>query len=119
MSKVWPAVAAIGVLVLTEPWRGSADPVGVAFALSAGVCWAAYILLTQKVGDEATGISGLAISMPVAGLVSLIVFGPGLAGDLTPEILVAGLGLASSSPSSRSRWRCSRCSASRPRPLAP
>ena len=34
------------------------------------------------------------ISMPVAGLVSLAVAGPSLAGDLTPGLLLTGLGLA-------------------------
>ena len=45
-------VAAGGVLLLTEPWHGGADPVGVGFALAAAACWAGYIVLTQKVGDE-------------------------------------------------------------------
>jgi len=93
-SALWPAVAAVGVLLITEPWHGGADPVGVAFALAAAVCWAGYILLTQRVGDEVAGIKGLAISMPVAGLVSLAVAGPSLAGDLTPGLLLTGLGLA-------------------------
>ena len=57
------------MLLLTEPWHGGVDPAGVGFALAAAVCWAAYIVLTQKVGDEATGLRGLAVSMPVAGLV--------------------------------------------------
>ena len=63
---VWPLFAAVGVVLLTQPWNGSADPVGVMFALAAACCWAAYILLTQKVGDEVAGITGLAVSMPVA-----------------------------------------------------
>ena len=67
---MWPALAAVGVLLLTEPWHGGTDPVGVAFALAAAVCWAAYILLTQRVGDEVAGLQGLAVSMPVAGLVA-------------------------------------------------
>src|SRR5919112_3600697 len=62
----WPALAAVGVVLLTEPWHGGADPVGVAFALAAAACWAAYILLTQRVGDEVAGVQGLAVSMPVA-----------------------------------------------------
>src|ERR1700712_877577 len=32
-SKAWPAAAAFGVLLLTEPWRGTADLIGVLFAL--------------------------------------------------------------------------------------
>ena len=39
-TKAWPAVAAIGVLLLTEPWRGALDPAGVAFALAGAVEWA-------------------------------------------------------------------------------
>lgn len=93
-TKVWPLLAGIGVLLLTEPWRGALDPVGVAFALAAALCWALYIVLTQRVGDEVAGLQGLAISMPVAGLVSVAVAGPSLAGDLTPAILLAGVGLA-------------------------
>jgi inner membrane transporter RhtA len=91
---LWPALAAAGVLLLTEPWRGGADLVGVACALGAALCWAAYILLTQRVGDEVTGLAGLAVSMPVAGLVATAVALPqGLPG-LTWELLLAGLGLA-------------------------
>src|SRR5436190_8265658 len=93
-TKVWPAVAAIGVLLLTEPWRGALDPEGVAFALAAAVAWALYIVLTQRVGDEIAGLQGLAISMPVAGLVAIVVAGPSVVGRLTPEVLLAGVGLA-------------------------
>ena len=91
---VWPLFAGAGVLLLTEPWAGTADPVGVAFALGAAVCWAAYILLTQRVGDEAAGLTGLAISMPVAGLVASIVVGPSVIGKMTPELWLIGIGLA-------------------------
>ena len=67
-SKTWPALAAVGVLLLTQPWHGEVDLLGVGFALAAAVCWAAYILLTQHVGDEVAGIKALAVSMPVAAL---------------------------------------------------
>jgi inner membrane transporter RhtA len=92
--QVWPLLAAVGVLLLTQPWSGGADPVGVAFALAAACCWAAYILLTQRVGDEVAGVAGLAVSMPVAGLTATLVAGPGVAGRLTPELLLIGVGLA-------------------------
>jgi inner membrane transporter RhtA len=93
-ARLWALVAAAGVLLLTEPWHGAADPVGVAFALAAACCWAAYILLTQRVGDELTGIQGLAISMPVAALVATVVAGPSVVTALTPELVIVGLGLA-------------------------
>lgn len=96
--KLWPLLAAAGVLLLTEPWHGSADPVGVAYALAAAACWAAYILLTQHVGEEVSGIRGLAVSMPVAGLLATAVAGPYVLGALTWQVLIAGLGLAVLAP---------------------
>lgn len=92
--KLWPLLAAAGVLLLTEPWHGGTDLTGVAYALAAAVCWAAYILLTQRVGDEVSGIRGLAVSMPVAALAATAVVGPSVLGRLTWEILLIGLGLA-------------------------
>ena len=91
---VWPGLAAVGVLLLTQPWAGAVDPVGVMFALSAALCWACYILLTQRVGDEVAGINGLAVSMPVAALVATVTVGPAVFGRMTPEILIIGIGLA-------------------------
>ncbi|MGZ4598446.1 EamA family transporter [Oryzihumus sp.] len=91
---VWPALAAVGVLLLTRPWEGTADLVGVGFALAAATCWAAYILLTQAVGDEVSGLQGLAVSLPVAGLVATAVAGSSVLPHLTPSVALAGLGLA-------------------------
>ena len=93
-TKVWPALAAVGVLMLTQPWSGTVDPVGVAYALAAAGCWAAYILLTQHVGDGVEGIKALAVTMPVAGLAATVVAGPSTFGRLTPELLLVGIGLA-------------------------
>lgn len=93
-GRGWALVAACGVLLLTQPWTGAADPVGVAFALAAACCWAAYIVLTQRVGDSAGGVRGLAISMPVAAVIASVVAGPGVVDQLTPELLLAGVGLA-------------------------
>ncbi len=91
---VWPGLAGLGVILLTEPWQGTVDPVGVLYALAAAGCWACYILLTQRVGDEVAGIKGLAVSMPVAGVVATIVVGPSVFERMTPEILLIGVGLA-------------------------
>jgi inner membrane transporter RhtA len=90
----WPALAAVGVVLLTEPWRGQVDLTGLLLALGAAGCWAAYILLTQHVGDEVTGIGGLAVSLPVAGLVGAAVAGPATLPHLDGQVLLIGLGLA-------------------------
>ncbi|MCV7126758.1 MULTISPECIES: EamA family transporter [Mycolicibacterium] len=91
---IWPGLAAVGVLSLTQPWSAAVDPVGVGYALCAAACWAGYILLTQKVGDEVAGINGLAVSMPVAGLVATVTVGPAVIERMTPQILLIGIGLA-------------------------
>ncbi len=93
-ARVWPVLAAGGVLLLTEPWQGGIDPIGAAYALGAAVCWAAYILLTQRVGDQVPGMSGLAVSMAVAGLTATVIAGPVTVPRLTGELLLIGLGLA-------------------------
>jgi inner membrane transporter RhtA len=92
--KVWPAIAAVGVLLLTEPWSGTPDAAGMAFALTGAVCWAAYILLTQFVGDDVAGLQGLAVSIPVAGIVALIVARPDPDVVFAPSMVLAGIGLA-------------------------
>ncbi|MEP7092378.1 MAG: EamA family transporter, partial [Nocardioidaceae bacterium] len=91
---VWPLLAGAGVLLLTEPWHGGVDPVGVAFALAAACCWGAYILLTQRVGDAVSGLQGLAVSLFVAGLVATAVAGPATFPRLSPHVVVVGIGLA-------------------------
>ena len=37
-ALLWPALAAVGVLLLTEPWHGGVNFVGVLYALAAAVC---------------------------------------------------------------------------------
>jgi len=91
---LWPGLAAAGVLLLTHPWQGGASLAGIACALGAAACWAAYIVLTQTVGDEVAGLQGLAVSIPVAALAATVVSGPSVIPALTPHLLLAGLGLA-------------------------
>lgn len=90
----WPGLAGIGVVLLTQPWQGAVDLVGVLYALGAAGCWGGYILLTQRVGDGVVGINGLAVSMPVAGLAATIVVGPSVFHRMTVDILLIGIGLA-------------------------
>jgi len=65
------AVAAGGVVLLGRSGFGHLDPVGVAFALGASVMWAAYIVLSSRVGRRFAGTQGLALAMSVAAVLSL------------------------------------------------
>jgi inner membrane transporter RhtA len=96
--RLGTVVAAIGVLLLTEPWHGGIDPLGLGFALGAAACWAAYILLTQRVGDRVTGLKGLAVSMPVAGILGALIAAPAELAHVTWQLLLVMLGLAALSP---------------------
>ncbi|MFD9095903.1 DMT family transporter [Streptomyces collinus] len=96
--RAWTAAAALGVVLLTEPWHGGLDLLGTGYALAAAACWAAYILLTQRVGDRVTGLKGLAVSMPVAGLIGILLAAPTLATRVTWPALWTMLALAVLSP---------------------
>lgn len=72
----WMAVLPlVGVVALTEPWRGSIDPAGVFLALGSALFFAVYIVLTQRAGDEIAGLHSLAISVPVAAIVATMTVG--------------------------------------------
>ena len=90
------AAAAGGVLLISEAFTVPLDDlswIGLGLAATAGVCWAAYILLSGLTGAAFPALDGLAIAMVVSTLVVLPV---GLTGsDLwTTEHLLKGLGLA-------------------------
>ncbi len=67
---LWAVLALLGLLLLTPIGGAAIDPVGLGLALVAGGCWAAYILLSARVGRTFPGGSGLALSMLVGGLLT-------------------------------------------------
>jgi inner membrane transporter RhtA len=93
-ALVWPALALVGVILLTRPWTSQLNLAGIGFGVASAVLWGGYILLTQRVGAQLQGLQGLAISLGVAALVSAP-FGawPAIHG-LTPVVALQGLGLA-------------------------
>lgn len=93
-ALIWPAFAAAGVALLTEPWHGGINPAGLGFAGLAAIGWATYILLTQRIGDRFTGIGGLSITVPIAAATAAITGIPQAAGHLTLGILASAAGLA-------------------------
>ncbi|WP_261624536.1 EamA family transporter [Nesterenkonia marinintestina] len=95
---VWPVLALGGVAMLTEPWQGEVDPVGVGFAALAGLGWGLYILLTQQVGDRFSGISALSLTIPIAAVVAAVVGVPQAAGSIDLKVLLIAAGLALLAP---------------------
>jgi inner membrane transporter RhtA len=93
-ALIWPALALLGVVLLTQPWQGDFNATGVAFAAMAAAGWGVYILLTQRIGDRFTGIGALAITVPIAAVAAAAVGIPQAAGHLGLDILAAAAGLA-------------------------
>jgi len=98
-ALVWPALALVGVVLLTEPWQGATDALGIVFALLAGTCWGLYNLLTQRVGDRFSGISGLAFTIPIAAVVTTVIGLPQvIGGSPTVPIILLAAGIALITP---------------------
>jgi inner membrane transporter RhtA len=96
LDLLWIALAAAGVVILADPFGGGGlDGLGVALAFLAGAFWAAYILLSARIGRDWPAASGLAAAM-VFGALLMVPAGvvQGGAGLLEPELLSAGLVVA-------------------------
>jgi len=65
----WVALAVVGLLLLIPMGEAQAglDPVGVCYALGAGVCWALYILYGQKAGAD-NGVQTAALGVMIAAV---------------------------------------------------
>jgi inner membrane transporter RhtA len=88
----WALLAGFGVAAVSWEGTGALDAVGVALALAAGAGWAGYILLSQRLGAAAPGLTGLAVAVAAAAVVAA---GPGIAQGgarlLEPRILALGI----------------------------
>ena len=97
---VWVALAAAGILLLTNPFGASdLDGAGIALALLAAAAWAVYIPLSARTGTLFPGGRGLAIAMLVGALlVAPAGIAQGGAELLAPALLAQGaiVALASS-----------------------
>jgi inner membrane transporter RhtA len=95
LDLVWVALAAGGILLLSDFGTADLDGLGVALALLAGCFWAAYILLAVRVGRVYEGATGLTIGM-CAGAVMLLPFGVAEAGGdlLSTEAVAVALAVA-------------------------
>ena len=91
----WIGLAALGIALLTPQIGRALDPLGVALAGAAGLCWASFAVMSQRVGRALPGSSGLAIAMVVAAVVVLPVeVAAGGLGSLDPDLLARALVVA-------------------------
>ena len=96
LDAVWVLLAGGGVALLAV--RGDhhdIDPFGIGLALFAGACWAAYILMSKRVGASFAALDGLAIAL---GFGTLLVIPTGIveggAALVRPGVLAGGLAVA-------------------------
>ena len=92
----WVGLAVAGLLMLLPIWNGlpSLDPVGVAFAAVAGLCWALYIVMGKRLTHLHPGQT-VSLGMSTAALVILPFGATALAPvAFAPQLLLIGLGVA-------------------------
>jgi inner membrane transporter RhtA len=92
---IWLAAAIIGLLLLL-PLRveDRLDPVGIAFAMGAALCWALYIVFGKRVADRLGGDAaawGMLAATALALPIGLYEAGAAL---FAPTVLLMGLGIA-------------------------
>jgi inner membrane transporter RhtA len=106
LDLLWVCLAGTGVALLARggsavSHQGPAGPaghgtvaVGLAFALLAGLAWAAYIMLSRATGRRFPGSSGLAIAMVVAAIaITPVGVAAGRSALLRPGVLATGLAI--------------------------
>jgi inner membrane transporter RhtA len=76
LDLVWAALAAAGIILLSNPFGAGIDTIGLVLILAAAACWAAYILIAQRATASYESSDGLALAMVVAAVVPLV---PGVA----------------------------------------
>jgi inner membrane transporter RhtA len=95
LDLAWVVLAATGIVLLSDFGTADLDALGVALALVAGGFWAAYILLSVRVGRTFPGGSGLALAMVVAAAMLVPVGVADGGGDLlVPGIIAVGVAVA-------------------------
>ena len=96
VDVTWVVLAAAGIALIT-PWSANSgvDPVGVAMALAAGACWAAYIVLGGRLSRLLPGGAAVSIGMLV-GALAVVPYAAASGGfaHLTPAGFAAGVGVA-------------------------
>jgi len=96
IDVVWVVLAGAGIALIT-PWTAGSDvdPLGVAFAFAAGICWAAYIVIGKRLSHLLEGGAAVSVGMLVAA-VAVVPYAAAAGGfaHLTAGRFAAGTGVA-------------------------
>ncbi|KZN63848.1 threonine transporter RhtB [Pseudoalteromonas luteoviolacea CPMOR-1] len=67
---LWVLLAIVGIFLLLPDMNevDGLDPVGVILALTAGACWAGYIVFGKKTGSQGSGGMAVALGMSIAAI---------------------------------------------------
>lgn len=91
----WVGLAAAGILLLSPGLGSDLDLLGAGLCLLAGGFWAAYIVLSERVGRQFEGAQGLGLALIVAtAALAPVGVADGGSALLEPELLAAGFAVA-------------------------
>lgn len=95
LDFAWIGLGFVGIVLLAPEIGTSLDPLGVALAGVAGLCWAAFTVMTRRIGRALPANSGLALGTAIATIVVLPVqLAVGDLSRLDPGLLLATLAVA-------------------------
>jgi inner membrane transporter RhtA len=96
IDVAWVVLAGAGIALIT-PWTAGSgvDPLGVAAAFAAGVCWALYIVIGQRLSHLLAGGAAVSAGMLVAAI-AVVPYAAAVGGfaHLTVGRFAAGVGVA-------------------------
>jgi inner membrane transporter RhtA len=96
IDVTWVVLAGAGIALIT-PWTASSniDPLGLALAFAAGICWALYIVIGKRLSHLLSGGAAVSIGMLMAAVAVVpISAATGGFANLTLNRFAAGVGVA-------------------------
>jgi inner membrane transporter RhtA len=96
IDMAWVMLAGAGIALIT-PWTAGSgvDPLGVAMAFAAGVCWALYIIIGKRLSHLLSGGAAVSIGMLAAAVAVVpVAVATGGFARLTVGQFAAGAGVA-------------------------
>ncbi len=95
LDLCWAGLAAAGVLLLGFDSGAGAPTSGLVLAFVAGLFWAAYIVLSARLGGLVPGTGGLAVSLAVGAMLALPFGAGGAVGVIDhPSLLIGAVAVA-------------------------